>query len=159
MKIHRLNESRVQHVRFQAISTKSSTVADAAGATYDGDAVLRRIALLSAVAVASACDSSYHEPPRGPSVEPKKIELVRTKPEGAWHTTVSLVAYGGTKERAREKLKRDAERQGCDALLVTGEDEDSFEDPKEGTVKRKIIRADCLVRGEAPPVSEGRPAR
>ena len=109
-------------------------------------------ALLLAIAI-SGCDQLPANKPHGPTTAHAEVKLFRHPPPPGTYTKVSeLVVASGTEERARERMRREAERQGCDAALVTDESIDSFDDPKEGKITRHVARGDCLrAVGAMPP--------
>jgi hypothetical protein len=101
---------------------------------------------VAAWALSIAGCTEYHPRPAPPPK--KKIELVSKAPPGH-HATAALEAVASTSAKARERLVRDAEKQGCDVLVVTSDEPDSFEFKGE-TVQRRILKADCLVRDDGP---------
>ena len=98
--------------------------------------------LVIAIGVSAIGCTEYH--PRPAAVPPKKMEVLRAQPPGV-HVKASLEAKAATPQKARDRLIHDAEKEGCDALVVTSEDADTFEFHGD-QVERQIMRADCVVR-------------
>lgn len=105
---------------------------------------MRFVAATSILVVVAACAlgcTEYHPRPAPPAK--KKLELVRSAPPGH-HVTAALEAVAATSQKARDRLARDGEKQGCDLLVITSDEPDAF-DVKGETVERRIVKADCLV--------------
>jgi hypothetical protein len=101
----------------------------------------------------TGCDQKAKDPVRHPSaVEKRKIEIVRSAPlDGATYTQKAAIgADGGTRDKARDRLKREAEKAGCDVVVLTDEREEAAT-VRGAPARRIILEGDCLVRSGAEP--------
>ena len=95
------------------------------------------------------CDGAGKRTPPSRSAEPRPRVLVFTRPpEDGKHYAVTkeLAASSGSVRTARDRLIRDAERQGCRAVEITEEWQEDV--PDADGDKRFFVRARCLVERE-----------
>jgi hypothetical protein len=118
----------------------------------------RASGLLLPVALAAllaACDKlpPDHPTPSGPR-EGKPVRVVHPPPtDGPYEAPLVVQAAAGTPRRARERLTREAERAGCDVLVLGKDVADEVTGDKGETLTRHSLSGDCFKRTGTAPAS------